>query len=64
MILNQICQVLIIHPILDSWEDLAAPLMESRDGLKIANIGDKILAFGGEYRGRPVNGVEEWKNGG
>ena len=44
--------------------DLAAPLLEPRDGLKIANIGDRILAFGGEYRGFPVKGVEEWTNGG
>jgi len=48
----------------DSWEDLAAPLLEPRDGLKIANIGGKILAFGGEFRGFPVKGVEEWTNGG
>jgi hypothetical protein len=44
----------------DSWEDLAAPLIDNRDGLDIANIGGKILAYGGEYRGGPVTAIEEW----
>lgn len=44
----------------DSWEDLAAPLMEPRDGLHIQAIGGKILALGGELRGQPIKRVEEW----
>jgi len=44
----------------DSWEDLAAPLHENRDGLNVANIGGRILAFGGEFRGGPVTVIEEF----
>jgi hypothetical protein len=44
----------------DSWEDLAAPLHENRDGLNIENIGGRILAYGGEFRGGPVTVIEEW----
>ena len=35
-------------------------IIKIRDGLNVANIGGRILAFGGEFRGGPVTVIEEF----
>eukprot|EP00088_Acartia_fossae_P043520 TRINITY_DN4586_c0_g2_i2.p1 TRINITY_DN4586_c0_g2~~TRINITY_DN4586_c0_g2_i2.p1 ORF type:complete len:362 (-),score=64.34 TRINITY_DN4586_c0_g2_i2:166-1251(-) len=47
----------------DSWEEIG-DLKHGRDGVSLAYVGDKLYAFGGEYKGNVIVDVEVWNEEG